>query len=544
MKKIMKICTFALAAATLCCTFAGCGGGGGNGSAGPTATDNIIEFVYDGWSNLPIANSYDNNHYKKYVDETYGFDFRVSLTSDFDNEVPKRFASTKTRRPDVVMYDIWNYTAMKSLYNQGFFIEDYTPYLDRLPRYKSLFESNVAAKAKLTENGNLIALTRPADQPVWMHKIRQDWVDKYAGGKIPETVNELLEMAKKVKADSTIDSEKYLFTAAGNNKNIGDLKRFQFMFGDYEDWYVTKDKQVSHPILDGTHEKFLNFCRTIWQEGYLYPNFYNQDWQQKKTALFHDGVGIDYYTPAIATEHILYNNNDETQTDIWINMPMPTDTAGVTRNAPTKASFQKLFVINKDVVKNETKFASLLKFLNDMLYPEAESERNDSTYMKMRWGVGIDNYTIGEGKEMEPVMRDGKDTGFVTYYYQKNQKDHARPVNTATWDYGVLMSTTDDKVIEYSSATKYGNSAYNYIDLFNGALEYHKTHSNFNYGEMLNISSKIEGRLTDLVNEFEITYIMGTTKTTYAEFKSQWLQYGGETAQKAAQSQFAAAGLL
>lgn len=544
MKKIMKICTFALAAATLCCTFAGCGGGGGNGSAGPTATDNIIEFVYDGWSNLPIANSYDNNPYKKYVDETYGFDFRVSLTPDFDNEVSKRFASTKTRRPDVVMYDIWNYTAMKSLYNQGFFIEDYTPYLDSLPRYKSLFESNVAAKAKFTENGNLIALTRPADQPVWMHKIRKDWVDKYAGGKIPETVNELLEMAKKVKADSTIDSEKYLFTAAGNNKNIGDLKRLQFMFGDYEDWYVTKDKQVSHPILDGTHEKFLNFCRTIWQEGYLYPNFYNQDWQQKKTALFHDGVGIDYYTPAIATEHILYNNNDEKQTDIWINMPMPTDTAGVTRNAPTKATFQKLFVINKDVVKNETKFASLLKFLNDMLYPEAESERNDSTYMKMRWGVGIDNYTIGEGKEMEPVMRDGKDTGFVTYYYQKNQKDHARPVNTATWDYGVLMSTTDDKVIEYSSATKYGNSAYNYIDLFNGALEYHKTHSNFNYGEMLNISSKIEGRLTDLVNEFEITYIMGTTKTTYAEFKSQWLQYGGETAQKAAQSQFKAAGLL
>ena len=538
----MKICTLALAAATLCCTFVGCGGG--NTEAGATATDNIIEFVYDGWSNLPIANSYDNNPYKKYVDDTYGFDFRVSLTSDFDNEVPKRFASTKTRRPDVVMYDIWNYTAMKSLYYQGFFIEDYTPYLDSLPRYKSLFESNVAAKAKLTENGNLIALTRPADQPVWMHKIRKDWVDKYAGGKIPETVDALLDMAKKVKAASTIDSEKYLFTAAGNNKNIGDLKRFQFMFGDYEDWYVTKDKQVSHPILDGTHEKFLNFCRTIWQEGYLYPNFYNQDWQQKKTALFHDGVGIDYYTPAIATEHILYNNNDEKQTDIWINMPMPTDTAGVTRNAPTKATFQKLFVINKDVVKNETKFASLLKFLNDMLYPEAESERNDSTYMKMRWGVGIDNYTIGEGKEMEPVMRDGKDTGFVTYYYQKNQKDHARPVNTATWDYGVLMSTTDDKVIEYSSATQYGNSAYNYIDLFNGALEYHKTHSNFNYGEMLNISSKIEGRLTDLVNEFEITYIMGTTKTTYAEFKAQWLQYGGETARKAAQSQFKAAGLL
>lgn len=542
MKRFMKVCTVALACVTLACTAAACGGE--KGGIGATATDNIIEFVYDGWNNLPIANSYEGNPYKKYIDETYGFDFRVSLTADFKNEVSKRFASTKTRLPDVVVFEVENYAVMKSLYNQGFFLEDYTPYLDSLPRYKKLFESNLAAKAKLTENGNLIALTRPADNPVWMHKIRKDWVLKYANGKMPETVEELLAMAENVKKDSKPNAEKYLFTAAGSNEDIGDLRKFQFMFGDYDDWYV-KDGQVSHPILDGSHEKFLQFCRTLWENEYIYPNFYTQDWTQKKTTLLHGGIGIDWYTPAIATEQTFYNNDDETQTNIWANLPMPSDTAGVKRKAAEQVTFKQLFVINKDVAKNESKFASLLRFLNDMLYPEDDADREQSDYMKIRWGLEVDNYTIGVGKEMEPVLRDGQDTGFVTYYYQMNPSTHTRPGNGGTWDYGVIMATTDDKVIEYLGATKYGQSAYDYIDLFNGALEYNRANANpVNYGEMVNLSSRIQGRLTDVLNEFEITYIMGTTSMTYEQFKTRWLQYGGETAKKTVEAQFKAAGLL
>ena len=540
MKSFKKACMLALALLLCVSSLTGCGG---QGKVGETATDNIVEVVYNGWNNLPIANSYENNPYKEYIDTTYGFDYRVSLTANFSDEVPKRFASSKTRLPDIVVFETRDYATMKSLYNQGFFIEDYTPYLDSMPQIKKLFETNVAAKAKLTENGNIIALTRPANDPVWMHKIRQDWVDKYAGGKIPETVDELLAMAANVKADSTTDDAKYLFTAAGSRKDIGDLHRFQFMFSDYDSWYV-KDGQVSHPILDGSHEKFLDFCRTIYENDYIDPNFLLQDWTQKKTLLHNNHIGIDYYTPAIATEQIFYNNNDESQTGIWVNMPMPTDTEGVKRGAVAQETFQQLFVINKDIVHNEEKFASVLKFLNDMLYPEDESTRNDSLYMKIRWGVEIDNYEIGDGKEMEPVLRDGKDTGFITYYYQMNPETHTRPTNGATWDYGVIMATTDDKVIEYLGATQYGQSAYDYIDLYEGALKYNTENANFNYSEMINLSSKIEGRLTDLLSEFETTYILGTNTMTYEEFREQWLEYGGETALKTAEAQFKAAGLL
>ena len=227
-----------------------------------------------------------------------------------------------------------------------------------------------------------------------------------------------------------------------------------------------------------------------------------------------------------------------------MNMPMPTDTAGVTRGGVTQETFQYYFVINKKLTENEEKFASVLQFLNDMLYPEDEAERNESTYMKIRWGVDVDNYEIGEGKEMEPVLRDGKDTGFITYYYQKNPQNHARPTNGATWDYGVPMATTNDKVVEYLGATSYGQSAYDYIDLYNGALEYNLKNPNFNYGEMVNISSRIESKLTDLLNEFETTYILGTASRSYEEFRNTWLQYGGETAKRTAEQQFRAAGLL
>ena len=539
MKLIQKCLVVLLSLLLAGSVLAGCGGRGNS----QTATDDIVEILYRGWNNLPIENSYVNNPYKEFIDKKYNFDYRVSLSSDFTNEVSKRFASTKTRLPDIVMFETQDYAAMKSLYNQGFFIEDYTPYLDSLPQYKALFENNLAAKAKLTENGNIIALTREANDPVWMHKIRKDWVEKYANGKIPATVDELLAMAENVKKDSKAGDEKYLFTAAGSRKDIGDLHRFQFMFGDYDDWYV-KDGEVSHPILDGTHEKFLKFCRTLYEKDYIDPNFLLQDWTQKKTLLHNGHIGIDYYTPAIATEQIFYNNTDESQTNIWMNMPMPTDTAGVTRGGVTQETFQYYFVINKKLTENEEKFASVLQFLNDMLYPEDEAERNESTYMKIRWGVDVDNYEIGEGKEMEPVLRDGKDTGFITYYYQKNPQNHARPTNGATWDYGVPMATTNDKVVEYLGATSYGQSAYDYIDLYNGALEYNLKNPNFNYGEMVNISSRIESKLTDLLNEFETTYILGTASRSYEEFRNTWLQYGGETAKRTAEQQFRAAGLL
>ena len=522
-------------AAAISLSLVGCGNGGSSDD------DRTVEVLYTGWNNIAMESDYDKNPYKKYIDETYDIDYKVSLTADLQNELAKRFSSSKTRKPDVILFTTEDYTSMKTLYNQGFFVSDYTPYLAQVPRFAEVFEESAAAKAKLTENGKIVALTLPGEEPVWMHKIRKDWVEQYAGGKIPETVDELLAMAAKVKA---ADDKQYLFTGAGENKNFNTLENFQFMFGDYNDWYV-KDNAVSHPILDGSREKFLSFMRTIHQNGYIDPNWYTQNWTQKKINLNGGKVGIDWYPPAIATDYMFFNNDDEQNaTGIWANMPMPTDTPGTARRGAAQSTFRNFIVISADAVKNEEKMGKILRLLNDMLYPTDGTAREDSLYMKIRWGLGIDNYMLGEGKEIEPILRDGVDTGFVTYYYTMNEKNHTRYNYGASWDYGVLMATTDDRVVEYLNAKQYGQSAFDYIDLFNDALEYYAGAQNYNYGEMLNLNATVQNNLDNLVNEYEITYVLGTNKLSYAEFVEQWRSYGGDTMKASAESQFRAAGLI
>ncbi len=556
MKFLKKSLFLLLALAITVGGFVGCGkndNGGGVGENSPTATDNIVEILYEGWNNAPIANSYDNNPYKKYIDGTYGFDYRVSLTGSFNDEVSKRYASTKSRFPDIV---VWRntgetYTLMKSLYNQGFFIEDYTPYLDMSPYFKNVFETIPAAKAKLSENGKIVALVRKAPDQIWMHQIRKDWINEYAGGKMPETLDELLVMAENVKKSNAglpVEDHKYLFTSSGQRESLGTLSNFIYMFTEHGDWYFDEEGNVSHPIIDGDYKKLLDFVKTIYDNGYVDPNFLLQDWNQKKTLLYKDKIGIDWYPPVLASEHVFYNGNNEDFANIWTNMPMPTDTAGVTRKGVAKNSLGIYFTINKDLVYNEKKFASVMKFLSDMMYPDESSSVSveESLYMKIRWGLDIDNYTIGEGKEMEYIMKDGENTGFIAFYQQKNAENHAKYTNGATWDYGVPMAWDNDKVVEYLGAQNYGQSAYDYIDMYNGAIEYYSDErfANVNYAEILNYNAKTQGTLNDLANEFSVTYVLGTNDKTYEQFVQEWLKYGGNTVKTIAESQFEAAGFI
>lgn len=539
-KKFKKILAIALISLFVV-PVAACGNGGGGGS-----DDDIVEMLYVGWNNIPVSDDYSVNPYKKYIDETYGIDYKLSLTNDLQTELSKRFSSRKTRKPDVIMFNTDQYTSMKILYNQGFFIEDYTPYLDEAPQFAAIFQNNNAAKTKLTENGKIIALTLPGEQPVWMHKIRKDWVEQYSPtGEIPETVNELLQMAANVK--SATNGESYLFTGAGEGEDFDTLNNFQYMFGDYNDWYVNEGGEVSHPILDGSRKKFLDFLKTVQQNGYIDPNWYIQSWGGKKGLLNSGRIGIDWYPPAIATDYLFHNDDNEaTASGIWANMPMPTDTAGVTRKGAATSTFRNFVVLSSELEKNPEKLATVLRLLNDLIYPYGNEEnKEDSLYMKIRWGVGIDNYVIGEGKELEPIYDENdNDTGFITYYYAKNPQNKTRYSYGASWDYGVFMATTDDKVVEYLNATSYGQSAYDYIDLYNGAVEYYSQSQNFNYMEMLNLNANLSKTLKDLTDEFEISYVRGTNTVSYETFVNQWKSYGGDTLKSAARLQFKAAGYI
>ena len=128
-------------AAAISLSLVGCGNGGSSDD------DRTVEVLYTGWNNIAMESDYDKNPYKKYIDETYDIDYKVSLTADLQNVLAKRFSSSKTRKPDVILFTTEDYTSMKTLYNQGFFVSDYTPYLAHVPRFAEVFEESAAAKA-------------------------------------------------------------------------------------------------------------------------------------------------------------------------------------------------------------------------------------------------------------------------------------------------------------------------------------------------------------------------------------------------------------
>lgn len=493
-------------------------------------TDLNIELIATGWNNMAIPSDYNLNPYKKYIDEKYDCNFTLTVTPDLKTELSKRYSTNKGKKPDVVVFYDEQFNIMKQLYNQGWFVEDYTPYLEQIPNIKGCVSEGTNAYYKLTENGNLIALTIPADAHTWAFRIRKDWVEKYSPtGKNPVTVDELLEMGRNIKKDPQMEG-KYLFTAAGDNLGVGYLGNFIYMFSNHAGWYV-EDNKATNDILSGAHKKWLDFIRTIYQEGLLDPDFYTQSWAQKRGKLATEKVGLDWYCAEI-DEEICWSNKDNLDfSGKWTTLYMPTDTVGVERPAGQFESLDRLFVISKDAAKDETKMNKILKFLNDIVYPS-------DTYYKLRWGIDIDGYEIGTGKNVQPVLDEkGEETGFYAYF-DRLKSGAAKHTNGGLWDYGCFLSNRSDKYIEYLTASTYEKTAYEFIKLYNDAINYNDTKCSKNYSEVLNLNVRITNNLSDLTSEYEIAYIRGSEPYPYEQFVENWKSMGGNTLLESVEQQF------
>ncbi|MDY0373837.1 MAG: hypothetical protein RBQ86_06950, partial [Candidatus Izemoplasmatales bacterium] len=140
-----------------------------------------VEVLLNGWNNVAVSDDYAENPYKLYIDNTYGLDFSLTNTSDLENELAKRYASASAKKPDIIVfYDDYFYT-MKTLYNQGFFVDDYTEYLSQIPAWANNMAVGTNPYYKFSENGKLFALPMPpAEAFTWSFKIRKDWVEDYS----------------------------------------------------------------------------------------------------------------------------------------------------------------------------------------------------------------------------------------------------------------------------------------------------------------------------------------------------------------------------
>lgn len=498
-----------------------------------TSDPKDIEMVIEGWMNQPVPSDYTTNPYKKYIDETFDINFSLKNVATISDELTKRYASSSARKPDIVVFNSEDSNLFQQLFDQGFYVEDYTPFLDQLPTYKKVLEENQSARIRLMRDGKIIGLTQPSDVDTWQFKIRKDWVDQYNEGKMPSTPDELLTMARNIKK---ANPNLYMFTSAGGQEgDLGLIDNLQNMYSP-QDFYVDNN-ELKHPILTGDREKFLNFMRTVVSEGLIDPDWSTQKWEIHKNKLYGNRIGMDYYSADIICEAPSLSNGKHEAAEPWVNLPMPKDPASPLggKDMPS-ALINKYIVINKRSATNPEKMANICKLLEGWLYP-------NEAYYALRWGMGIDKYE--EGDEYEKIIVDGNDTGYIAYYSLKNQKEHAVHLNTGLKDYGVFCSTKNDKIVEYGNTiTSYSTSGPKYVQIQQETIKYKQENSNFNYMELLSFDSRIVKVLTDLQNEYEIRYINGREEYSYEDFQKKWLEQGGQQLLDSAKAQLTAAGLI
>ena len=537
--KIKKIVSIAVASALVLGMMTSVSGCGKKEKEASAQDENTIKVLYEGWVNGSVPESVDENPYKKLINDTYGVDWQLNLTTDMDNEILKRFSSTSGDKPDVIIFTDFN--KLKSLYNQGFLVEDYSPYLDAMPNISDYYKEHRDEIGSIyNDEGQLMCVMYPNGGNDWNFRIRKDWVEEWnkdAGTSgNPKTVDELLDMARWVKKAK--GSDYYMFTSAGENEDIGFLSNFLYMFTEYNSWYVNDKGEVSHPILDGSYEEFLDFMRTVISENLVDPDWYTQSWGNHKNNLYAGKVGIDWYTPAIANEYAEGTTTDK-KSGVWTNFEMPTSETGVTRQGATWSKIGTKIAINKNC--SEEKIRKILTIFNDMMYQETE-DINSSLYYQLRWGIGIDNYTLeapDKENEFEKVLNnEGEETGFYAYYATVNKEDHAKAKYGSLWDYGVPIQNLLDGVIEYGKMTKHDDSAYDYIQLFDDTREYYGRQTKVNYEDMIRpVDAKIKTNMKALEDEFTINYIQKKNTMTYDQFVEKWLATGGSQEEKSATQQ-------
>lgn len=541
MNKIKKIAV--LLSAIFLATSAACSG------KNTVSDEKTIKVLYSGFVNGSVPGDHENNPYKKYIDETYDVDYQLSLTADMSNEILKRYSSSRGDKPDVIMFS--DYTDLQALYNQGFFVEDYTPYLDYMPNIRDFYKETKAISS-IYQDGKLSCIAYPCGGWDWEYRIRRDWVKEWneyrntPGYGNPKTADDLLEMARWVKTAK--GNNYYMFTSAGSQEGLGYIKQLLYMFTEYEDFYVDASGNINHPILDGSYKKFLDYLKIIVEEKHIDPDWYIQSWGNHKTKLQGGYIGMDWYTPVIAIEYMEGGNGSEAErSNIWTTLHMPTDTEGVARQGFAYSHIGYKFAVSKTAAKSEEKMKKICRIINDMIY-QPDQTLAESMHYKLRWGLDIDNYTIGSTEkenELEKILdSNGTETGFYAYYVKVNSRDHKKSSNGSLWDYGVPIQNADDKVIEYGQSKTYGQSAFDYIAMFNETDKYYESQTKPNYSDMISLTPKVVTNINAVIEEFAINYVRGTATRTYSEFVEYWKKSGAEALMTMAEAQLKQLGYI
>ena len=519
----------------------------------------------------------ENDPYKKYIEEHYGLDVTLIAASDFATTSQLKFSNTDDM-PDIVAFE--NIDSFRTIYNQGVLLNDWTPYLDKMPNFTSIINTPDAdrpgepsiAKLMLTEDDGLTALWTLPDPPAWSLKIREDWADEYRattkGGTTakgaeypagnvatnngpwqPNTPEDLLNFARWVTA--TKDGC-YGFSTVGLQTDFGVLGTWApLMYGAVCQlpWgiYFDETGKVDFGITDGTEKLMLDFIRTLIQEGLIEPNWYYQQPSEKTSNA--GKIGIEWYTGEISeTTQGYFNRQAEANntqpvdtTNWWKTYPVPKDPSRPYGGfQPSDGFLGTIITVSVKAANDDAKMEKICAFLDDLAMTKTVNESGETVYNRsaaydaLRWGVGIEDTLSFQTIE-------GTNRKYLYTGEEGVENRQYRAEYPGAWDWGMFFRSKDDGVVQ-------GTSNQTVTKIINKVIEHDATTANYKrrlqYGSVLKLDSSTISTLTKKMQAFEYEYV--TTEkwsaedfqTKYDAFVADWKKSGGDALLKEAEKQF------
>ncbi|MBO9609076.1 MAG: extracellular solute-binding protein [Paenibacillaceae bacterium] len=469
-----------------------------------------ITLMEGGWINTPTG---ANDPIKKWIDNKFNVDFTLQNVADFDNKALVAFSSNNP--PDMILT---GKNTLLKFHDQGVLLDDWTPYLNQLPSMTASF--NKLSKSSVTVNGKLIGLPKAPRANNWGLMIRKDWLQN-VGLSEPKNEAEFLDVLRKFTfndPDKNGKNDTWGISSAGGGKRIGEINVLAGMYGP-TGIYVTADNKVNHSILDGNYKKFLDLARTIVKEKLIDPDWYTQAWEQRKSKLYSDKIGVAYYPPMdLFAETDFATKSTVDPTKLWkpIAFPKASPEGGL---RPASDINSGIITVSAKAAKDPVKWKRILKLIDSLTYP-------NEGYFALRMGVGVPG-----------IDTKITDLGDGTFHYDTSQPgDKIRADNMGWIDYGTFVAV-DDKTYYSSGLTDASKLRFTLDKEMTNQPSYP------NIMGLLNLDPQISADLDTLQAEFEVKYILGEV-ADYDAFKNNWLKQGGDKLMSQAEKQLKELGLV
>ena len=580
-KKFMKGLVSTALLLAMSCASVGCGnkgGSGGNnsgGNGGGGGTTYNVSLLLQGWVNTPTN---DSDPYKKWVLDNYGLNISLNATTDFTNAVMIGFNSSN--KPNIISFP--DFTSFQSIRSQGVLLEDWTPWLEYMPNFKKVINSESQAFTKqvmTSTEGSLNAIWTPANAPTWSLKIREDWAEEYraltddydAAGNVttvessvyipagatatdggewmPNTPDDLLNFARYIKVFKNKGLEKvdyYGFTTCGGGTSLGTLETWMpLMWGRCPvapyGFYVDSNNQVQFSTTDGTFAPYLDYLKQIVDEELIDPNWFSQQWANDKRTTA-GKIGIQWYPGSISSSTQIDANAGRSEsetidtTDWWETYPVPVAEENTNEFAGYmvgEALAGNIIAVSKQTAMNKGMMQQICKLIDDCyaIYDETtDTYSRGKAYDALRWGIGVEssfNYQTVEGSSL--------------VYINSAAGDPYRGKFPGAWDWGAWISSSWDGVVQGQTDDITEIS----LKVAEHDLKTASYTSTPQIGAYLILDSSL---ITDMVLDmasFSYKYATGTTNMTVEEYCQKWrTSLKGDQLLQEAELQFKALGLM